>query len=324
MPLTGLATALAKRGQDLERVAPQDVDERVLAVRDVEIRLLWIGGQRHVPHGPRIHGFGLDQFLLHEFPVLRKYLQTIALAVADIHQIVLGDHNAVNGIAKLLLWWCVRIMRSAAIGRLRGVGSAAVRVERAHNGSIVRFVAIRAPDAFELAGIGVHHNNSVIDGSVRHVRLVRLRIDHDLCWLPEALHVEAIGVIDSGAVTPRTKARAILPDLHDELAIRGVFQDLRIGTAASSEPHVVLLVDVDAMLLVHPRIARSGSPVSEQIARLVELEDSWRGRTADLAEGRFHLQALDRVLVVPPMNHPDVILSVDPNAYRGPEIPMIR
>ena len=61
------------------------------------------------------------------------------------------------------------------IGRLRGVLPAAVRVQRAKNGSIVRFVAVRAPHAFELAGIGIQHDHAVIDVSVGHIGFVGLR-----------------------------------------------------------------------------------------------------------------------------------------------------
>src|SRR6478609_7538783 len=42
VPLAWLAAALAKRREDLERIAPEDVDERVFAVSDVEKCLLRI------------------------------------------------------------------------------------------------------------------------------------------------------------------------------------------------------------------------------------------------------------------------------------------
>ena len=57
---------------------------------------------------------------------------------------------------------------------------------------------------------------------------------------------------------PPGGACAFLPDLHDELAVHRVFQNLGITSTASAQPHVVLVVDVDAVLLVHPRIVRPG------------------------------------------------------------------
>jgi hypothetical protein len=41
-PLTRLAAAVAERRQDLERVTPQDMNQRVLAVCDIKKRLLRI------------------------------------------------------------------------------------------------------------------------------------------------------------------------------------------------------------------------------------------------------------------------------------------
>jgi hypothetical protein len=120
------------------------------------------------------------------------------------------------------------------------------------------------------------------------------------------------------------QARALLADLHHERAVHRVLQNLRVTPAASAQPYVVLVVDVNAVLLVHPRIVRSRSPVAEHVALLVEFQDERRGRAAHLAERWLHFQPFDRVRVVPPMNHPDVILGVDPDTDRGAENPMVR
>ena len=137
-------------------------------------------------------------------PVLLEHLKAIALSVADIDQVIFGNDDAVHRISELLLRRRIGIMRRAAIGGLRGVWPAAMWVERAENRRIVRFVAVRAPDTLELAGIGIHHDDAVIDVSIGHVRLVRLRIHHHLCWLAEAVHVKAVRIVDSSAIGSRT------------------------------------------------------------------------------------------------------------------------
>jgi hypothetical protein len=133
----------------------------------------------------------------------------------------------------------------------------------------------------------------------------------------------AVGIVNR-LLGPGPQTRAFLAHLHHELAVLRVLQDLGIAAAAAGQPHVVHVVDVDAVLLIHPRIVRSGAPMAEQIALLVELEDERRRRAAQLAEGRLHFLTSEGVRVVTPMHHPHVVLRVHPHAHRGAKHPVIR
>ncbi len=179
---------------------------------------------------------------------------------------------------------------------------------------IVGLVAVRAPVAFHFPGIGVHHGDAFVGVAVGDVSFVGLGIDPDLGHSPEVLEVVAAGIL------------AIAAQLHQEFPVLGELQDVGVSLAVAAEPHVALVVDVDAVSPFRPFVARSrAAPVPEQVARLIELEDG-RGRTAALGDGRIQLEPLF-VGMQPPrtaMNDPDVVLLIDPHSDGPAEQPMVR
>src|SRR3954447_15086948 len=48
----GIASPVTEAADRLERLAAQDEDLLIVSVRDVEVALLRIAGERHVPHRP--------------------------------------------------------------------------------------------------------------------------------------------------------------------------------------------------------------------------------------------------------------------------------
>ncbi len=67
-------------------------------------------------------------------------------------------------------------------------------------------------------------------------------------------------------------ALAELADLHQELAVLGELQDVRVGPAVSANPDVALVVDEDAVIGIRPLVALTrAAPVAQQVAVLIEL-----------------------------------------------------
>src|SRR5262245_23415455 len=66
------ATAVAERRQHLERAAQQDVDLLVDTVGGVDVGLLRIAREGHVPHRARAIGVAIDERFLDERPVLAE------------------------------------------------------------------------------------------------------------------------------------------------------------------------------------------------------------------------------------------------------------
>ena len=112
-------------------------------------------------------------------------------------------------------------------------------------------------------------------------------------------------------------ALALMADLHQELALARELQDVRILVAAGAEPHVVLVVDVDAVFELRPLVAGARSaPARQQRAVGIELEDRRRG-----APDRSRLVGLQRGW---PMDDPDVIAGIHRDAGDRAEDPVVR
>ena len=156
---------------------------------------------------------------------------------------------------------------------------------------VIRLVAVCAPESLELAGVRVDDCHALVAVAVCHVDLVRLWIDEYLRGPLEALVV----------VAPRACSGA--SDLHQELAGGGELEDVRVGVtlrvispAVAADPHVVLVIDGDAMVGIRPHVALGGTaPMSDKIAGRIELEDRRRRHAALVGglriRGRTHLGA---------------------------------
>src|SRR5712692_5642268 len=292
--LAGLAPAVAEVGNFLQRFAHDDAHLLVLAIGEEHEPLLAILRERDIPGRARSERLlGIEPFL-HELAVRLEYLHAVALAVAHVDQAVVRALDAMHRVAELL-------------------GGRRFRVVVPH-GSVVRLVAVRTPVALHLSGIGVDHGDAFVEITVGDVGFVGLGIDPDLGHPPEVHEVVAAAVL------------SIVAELHQEFSVLGELQDLGVFRAVAAEPHVALVVDVDAVRPFRPLVARSrAAPGPDQVACLIEHEDR-RGRAAALGDGRILFEPL-LVDMQPPraaMNDPDVILLVDPRSYGPAEQPMIR
>src|SRR5450759_4052501 len=99
-----------------------------------------------------------------------------------------------------------------------------------------------------------------------------------------------------------------MADLHQELAVLGEFQNLRVLGAVASDPHVALVVDVDAMVGLGPLVALPrATPGSDEISGRIERE---YGRCS---AATFAYLELQRLFVIverrrTAMNDPDIVL----------------
>ena len=112
-------------------------------------------------------------------------------------------------------------------------------------------------------------------------------------------------------------ALALMPDLHQELAVARELQDLRVLVAAAAEPDVVLIVHVDAVLELRPLVAGArAAPRRDERAVGVEFEHRRRG-----APDRSRLVRLQRRRA---MGDPDVVARIDGDADDRADDPVVR
>src|SRR5256885_3958957 len=291
--LAGLAAAVAETGQLLQRLAQDDAHLLVAAVGHENVALLRIAREGDVPDRAFAQAAPRIPLLLDELAVLREHLQAIVLPVADVHQAVVRDVGAVHRVAELL--------------RRRRVGI--VRPEVA----VVGLVAVGAPVALHLAGVGVEHGDALVLVAVGDERLVGLRVDEDLRHAAKVLQVVAALVV------------AVPAHLQQELAVLAELQHLRVLRAVAADPDIALVVDEDAMVRLGPLVARSrAAPVPHPVAGLVEHQHRRRAAAA-FAGRRAELQAL--LVVVErgraAMDDPDVVLLVDPDTDRNADQPVV-
>src|SRR5262249_9344820 len=150
-------------------------------------------------------------------------LDTVVLPVADVDEAVVRTLDAVHRVAELLLGWRLRIIRA-----LR---------------SVVRLVAVGAPEALHLAGVGIDNRDALVAIAVRDVSLIGLGIDPDLGHTPEVLRIVA------------ALALAELADLHQELAVLGELEDMGVLLAVAADPDIALVVDMNTVVGLRPFIA---------------------------------------------------------------------
>ena len=80
--LARLSAAIAKAGQDFERVAQQNVDDLVLAICDIDVFLLRISGEGEIKNRARSESLLRDKCLLDESTVWFEELDPIVDAVS--------------------------------------------------------------------------------------------------------------------------------------------------------------------------------------------------------------------------------------------------
>ena len=154
--LARLPAAVAEARENLHRLAQHDVDLLVLAVGEEHVLLLRILRERDVPHRAVAERVGRDEHFLHERAVRLEDLDAIVRAVADVDA---GRRSTARRSAP----GC----GTAVIGGAFGIVGAEIRV--------VRLVAVRAPVALELAGVGVDDDDALVAVAVGDVGLVGLR-----------------------------------------------------------------------------------------------------------------------------------------------------
>jgi hypothetical protein len=222
-------------------------------------------------------------------PSRQKGLNAVVDAIADVHQAVIGDGDAVHR---------VELRRAGAFVHAR---------ERR---AVVRLVPVRAPMPLVSAGVGIEHDHAPVAVAVGDEELVGGRV-----------HGEAGGLVDVGSVVAAA-TRAMLADLEQELARRRELEQIGVLVAVAADPDVVLAVDVDAVLDVRPVVALAGSaPRLEKVAVEIELQD----RRRRLATVRGLVAQVVVVLVsrTGPMDHPDAIVRIHRDARHLSQEPVV-
>src|SRR5262245_59214092 len=158
--LPGLPPALAETREELQRVAQDHVDLRILAIGEIQVRLLRVARERDVPRGSRSQRLAVIERFLHERSVRLEDLDAVVDSIADVEQAIDREVRAVHRIAELLS------------GRRLRIVPPEVRV--------IRLVDIRAPVTFVLAGLRVEHDDTMVAVPVGDVDLVGFLVDERL------------------------------------------------------------------------------------------------------------------------------------------------
>src|SRR5271169_517632 len=101
------------------------------------------------------------------------------------------------------------------------------------------------PVALVRAGIGIKHDNAVVEVSISHKHLVGFPNEKQARRASNVFGVVAAPVLSR------------MPDLHEKLSLVCELEDLVIRLRASAQPHVVLVVDEDGVLGSKPFVSRS-------------------------------------------------------------------
>jgi hypothetical protein len=115
----------------------------------------------------------------------------------------------------------------------------------------------------------------------------------------------------------------MVADLKQKFAGFGEFKDLRVFVTVAADPHVVIGINKDPVLVVWPLIALSrAAPCLHHVPRLVEFDHGWGGRAAvPFAIGTVFIVVRESAWA---MDDPDVVVRVDRNSRDLTEHPVIR
>src|SRR5262245_63572561 len=107
---------------------------------------------------------------------------------------------------------------------------------------VVGFVAIRAPVALELAGIGIDNCHTFVEVAVCYVGFVSLRVNEDFGHSPEI-----IGVVAAGGL-------ALVAELREELAVLSELQDMGVVRAVVADPDIAFVIYGDSVVRLCPLV----------------------------------------------------------------------
>lgn len=116
MKLSGIAAAVGLLVDNVTTVAVQRPDHIALAFYHDEVLLRLVRRKTDVPGAAVAQRGSAHEKLLHERAILVEDLDPVVDAVADIHEPIAGDANAMHRIAELLSGW-----RGGVVGLLRPV-----------------------------------------------------------------------------------------------------------------------------------------------------------------------------------------------------------
>ena len=191
----------------------------VLAVRGVQMRLRGIGREVEIPGRAGAARLRRHDELTHEGAVLAEDLDAVVRAVAHVEQPVAREAHAVHGVARSPL--TLGSPGRPAVGApVALVGCRCRRRRRSPGGCRSR----RPRYSSRVAG-----STTMLAGRLRCV-------------------VSLSSPIDPG-----------LADLQQELAVSRELQDHPVLGAVAGQPDVVLVVHVDAVLVVGPRLSGGGA-----------------------------------------------------------------
>src|ERR1700704_4117279 len=135
----------------------------------------------------------------------------------------------------------VRIVLAGAVLVLNRAGERSGQLlARAREEPIVGPASVSAPMPLVRTGRGVDDDDAMVDVAVGNVQFVGRGVEHHAGW-----GAEVLGVVAPAALT-------LVPDLHQERSLARELQDVRVFVAARAEPHVILVVHVDAMFELWP------------------------------------------------------------------------
>ena len=192
---------------------------------------------------------------------------------------------------------------------------------------VIGLVAVGAPVAFQLPGVGVDDRDALVQVAVGEIRLVGCRVDEDLRDAAEC-HLVVAAADDTSAVPSRCSVPCARPTCRPAGGTCRLSVNLRTCESSGPLPPIQTLPlwsIGDAVVRRRPLVAFTRpTPVAHEIAFRIELEHRRRAGTA-FAGRRLQLEPL---LVVAErrgsaMDDPDVIALVDRHTDRRSEDPMI-
>ena len=185
----------------------------------------------------------------------------------------------------------------AELLRRRSVG-----IVRAEVG-VIRLISVSAPVTFVFSGIGVVHDHAMVPVAIGDVDFVRILIDKNFRGQPEVLDV--VTAFAGAHFSDLHQELSILSELHDHAVVEvtqracclgfnggGTLRCLspagatsgrtwRCASAITSDPHITLVIDSDAMIRIGPFVALSlAAPVPDQISGLIKFENRRRRQAA--------------------------------------------
>ena len=163
---------------------------------------------------------------------------------------------------------------------------------------------------FVAAVCGIKDDDTPVLIAIGHVQFIGGQIQIHVCRSTQVLRV--VGALD------RTRR----PDLKQELAFLAEFQQVPIGFSISSQPHVPIGRDIDAVLVFKPVVALAwSSPGADHLALGIQFDDR---RSSDTAFGAFVKQAqFVHGQGLRAMNDPDMVVSIHRHPCHLPQDPLM-